>query len=81
MNNVIDKNIIPLLSVALKGSYSVLKVVQRHSPSAVPPGMLLLVPPDSKFPKVLPYSQFPQVPTIFLQFQFPPLNINFHVFF
>ena len=42
--------LLPLLSVALKGFYSVLKVTQRRSPPTVPPAGHPQVPPDSQFP-------------------------------
>ena len=46
--------IIPLLSVALKVSYSILKVTLLILPPKAPPGLLPLVPRDSNFSKVPP---------------------------
>ena len=60
-------NIFPLLSVALKGSYSITKGGATAAAPSGSPGRVPLVPPDSKFPKVPPVFQFPKVP---LQFHF-----------
>ena len=53
---ILDKSkfndlLIPLLSVALKGSYSILEAALRRSPRLVPPAGSPLGPP-SKYPKL-----------------------------
>ena len=62
-------SVIPLLSVALKGSYSMSKGgAKDFAPSGSPTSGPMV--PTGKFSKVPPYSKFPKVPPSFKKIRY-----------